>query len=99
VERTVSANAPNGSASAAAPVAERTSRRWQRRLESSARTLVVLLAMAGRALSEVALEAGLSCTRRTLVDVFVKRVGPVAGMQLSALAAVIHRLERGVRLM
>lgn len=98
VEQRVSPNAATGSASAA-PVAERTAQRWQRRLESSGRTLVVLLAMAGGLLGEVAIEVGLSCTRHALVDAFVKLVRPASGMQLSALAAVIHRLERGVRLM
>lgn len=98
VERTVNPNAPAASTSAA-PVAECTSRRWQRRLASSGRRLVVLLAMAGGVLGEVATEAGLTCTRRALVDAFVKLVRPAPSLQLSALAAVIHRLERGVRLM
>lgn len=98
VERTVSPNTLTGSSSAT-PVAERTSQRWQRRLGSSGRTLVVLLAMAGGLLGEVATEVGLCCTRCALVDAFVKFVRPVPGMQLGAFAAVIHRLERGVRLM
>jgi hypothetical protein len=98
VEQTVRPNAATGAANAA-PVAARTAQRWQRRLESSGRTLVVLLAMAGGVPGEVAVEAGLSCTRYALVDAFVKLVRPAPGMQLSALSAVIHRLERGVRLM
>ncbi len=98
VEQTVRPNAATEAANAA-PVAASTAQRWQRRLESAGRTLVVLLAMAGGLLGEVAVEAGLSCTRHALVDAFVKLVHPTPGMQLSALSAVIHRLERGVRLM
>lgn len=80
-------------------ISESTRQRWQARLASSGRTLVVLLAMAGGSLGELAVEVSLSCTRGELLDAFVEHVRPSPGMQLSALAAVVHRLERGVRLM
>jgi hypothetical protein len=83
----------------APPVSARTKQRWRRRLSSCGRQVAVLLAMAGGVLAELAAEIGLSCTRAALVEGFVKLVGPAPGMQLSALATVVHRLERGIRLM
>ena len=97
VEQVVAPRAPE---SASAPtVPEPTQQRWRRRLASSGRTLALLLAMAGGVLEKLATEAGLSCTRHALLDGFVKVVTAPPGMQLSALASVVHRLERGVRLM
>jgi hypothetical protein len=96
VERVVT---PVPESTSAPTVSERTQQRWRRRLASSARTLVLLLAMAGGVLEALATEASLSCTRRALLEAFVKVVRAPPGMQLAALAAVTHRLERGVRLM
>lgn len=80
-------------------ISARTAQRWRQRLASSGRLLVVLLAMAGARLAEVATEVGLGCTRGALVAAFVQVVRPTPGLQLAALATVVHRLARGIRLM
>lgn len=61
--------------------------------------LVTLLAVAGGALAELAATVGLDCTREAVLDAFVARVAPRVGMRLSAFAALVHRLEWGIRLM
>lgn len=61
--------------------------------------LVTLLAIAGGALAELAATVGLASTREAVLDAFVAAVALPAGMRLSGFAALIHRLERGVRLM
>lgn len=99
VERIVKPHAASEAQVAEVPISARTVQRWHSRLASSGRMLVVLLAMAGGPLTEVALQCGLSCTREDVVDAFVIGVAPAAGSRLSALAAVLHRLERGIRLM
>ena len=81
-------------------VSQTTQRRWQARLASSARVLCALLAMSGGAeLVEVGMAVGLDGTRGELVDAFQAVAPGVRGEQLSPLAAVLHRLERGIRLM
>ena len=85
--------------STAPPVRARTETRWRTRLASSARTLVVLLAMSGgAALEDVAKEVGLDGTRRELTVAYAARAGSEAGERLATLGALAHRLERGVRL-
>jgi hypothetical protein len=85
---------------AAPPVPATTQRRWQGRLASSARVLCVLLAISGGvALADVAMGAGLDATRGELLDAFNASVGIAIGRRLSALAVLLHRLERGIRLM
>lgn len=99
VERVVRPSAERSTATAP-PVPETTRRRWMGRLGSSARVLCVLLAMSGGAeLGTVAMQAGLGATRGELVDVFHSMAGGLSGERLSPLAAVVHRLERGIRLM
>jgi hypothetical protein len=84
----------------APPVPATTRRRWQARLRYSARVLCTLLAMSGGApLAQVAMHVGLDGTRGQLVDAFQRLVGAAAGERLSPLAALLHRLERGIRLM
>jgi hypothetical protein len=89
---------------AAREIPPRTVRRWQARLLSSAATLVVVLATAAEAvpvLRVVSTAIGLEATRAELVTEYERRVEPAPrrGQRLEALAAVIHRLELGVRLM
>lgn len=84
--------------SAAAP-SDQSSKRWRERLSSAGRMLVTLLAVAGGALAELAATVALGCSREAVLDAFVVWVAPPAGMRLSAFAALMHRLERGVRLM
>jgi len=61
--------------------------------------LVALLGAAGGTLAELAAAVGQHCTREAVLDAFVMAVGPPAGLRLSAFSALVHRLERGVRLM
>jgi hypothetical protein len=97
VERTVGKTPPLPSA---APIPERTERRWRSRLGCSAKQLVLLLATSGGALLEaIAQSVGLDATRLTLVDVHAQRVAVPKGQRLGDLAALVHRLERGLRLM
>jgi hypothetical protein len=85
---------------AAPPIPPRTEQRWRTRLASSARMLVVLLAASGGvALEAIASSVGLDASRADLTAAHadVARVAPSA--RLAALAELVHRLERGLRLM
>lgn len=90
-----------GDARATAPaVPEATRRRWQSRLLTSARAACALLAVSGGVtLVEVAMKVGLDGVRGDLLDTFNTIACPAAGERLSHLAALLHRLERGIRLM
>ena len=77
----------------------RTVKRWRARLESAARVLVVLLATSSALLAPIATTAGLDATRAELVEVHAQATGATSWGQLSTLAALAHRLERGIRLM
>jgi len=73
-------------------VPEQTRRRWRRRLTCAARSVVqALAASAAPALERVAAAVGLNATRRTLVE--------RCGQALAAMAALVHRLMPGLRLM
>jgi hypothetical protein len=99
VERTVVKPVP-ASTLDVAPIAERTARRWRARLAASARQLVLLLATSGGVLLEaIAKRASLWATRRSLVDVHAQMTDAQPGRKLAELAALVHRLERGIRLM
>jgi hypothetical protein len=100
VERAVSEEEP--AAATSSPIPEQTAQRWRARLASAARQLVVLLATSGGALLEaIAKQVGLVATRTELVDVHARIVAspPAPGRRLADLAALVHRLERGLRLM
>lgn len=101
VERTVAPPAREVEiAPPSAPIAARTERRWQTRLSSSARVLVVLLAMSGGLeLEQVARRVGLDATRAELVEGYAAAAATQPGERLSTLGALIDRLERGMRLM
>jgi hypothetical protein len=81
------------------PASERTQGRWRSRLSSSGQRLRALLVIAGGVLGELALAAPPVCTREQVLDAFLGHVQPEPGGRLSAFAAVLHRLERGARLM
>jgi len=92
--------AVEAAAAPAVPIPARTRRRWRERLAASARVLVVLLAVSGGAVLEgLAIRLGLDATRRELVVTHADLADLAAGERLSALAALVHRLERGIRLM
>jgi len=87
-----------------APIPERvpkpTAQRWRARLASMAIQLVVLLATSGGVLLEaIAKGAGLGATRTELVDVHAQMTEAPPGRRLADLATLVHRLERGIRLM
>ena len=97
VERVVEADAGPSSAPSVSPT---TQRRWRARLASSARVLCAVLTMSGGAeLVDVGMAVGLDGTRGELVEAFQAVGRGVRGERLSPLAAVLHRLERGMRLM
>jgi len=82
----------------------RTVRRWRTRLLASAATLIVVLGTAAdsvAALRAVVQTVGLDGTRAELVATYAKTVSPApkTGLRLATVAAVVHRLVRGVRLM
>jgi hypothetical protein len=88
------------SPSAAPPVPERTRCRWRSRLAATARVLVVLLAASGGlALEAVAAQVGLDASRADLVHTYAEQAHVAGGARLAAVAALTHRLERGIRLM
>jgi len=73
--------------------------RWLGRLASSARQAVVLMGSRGaEVLRAVAEATGLDASRRVLVDVYADTVAVPPGHRLGAVAAVLDRLERGIRL-
>jgi hypothetical protein len=62
--------------------------------------LVVLLAASGGlALEAVAAQVGLDACRAKFVRVYAEQTGVVRGARLEAVASLVHRLERGIRLM
>jgi hypothetical protein len=88
--------APENSSSARSPeghvVPEQTLRRWRRRLSSQARSVVQALAGSARpALERTAAALGLGATRRALIE--------RCAVSLAGLAALVHRLTPGLRLM
>lgn len=81
-------------------VPPRTRRRWQERLSSSGRQLVVLMASRGvQRVQRVAEVVGLGASRRELVAAYEGALDIADRASLGAMAALIDRLERGVRLM
>lgn len=98
VEQTVSADVPTERG--APPVPKRTAQRWRARLSSAAKQLVVLLALTSSApLEAIAKAVGLDATRWALVGAHAEAAASPIGHRLARLAALVHRLERGIRLM
>lgn len=90
----------NDSAPRSTLIPGRTRRRWLTRLLASAALLVVTLSTAETpALTTVAGAVGLRGTRRELVDVHTRIRAVPAGQKLMQIAALLHRLAPGVRLM
>jgi len=94
--------ASGGSASGQAlelrPVPKRTRDRWLGRLASSARQLVVLLATTGTTVVKAVAESvHLDATRRDLVEAYGAVCGVMSGTRFASLAALVDRLERGIR--
>jgi hypothetical protein len=99
VERIVSPRPPPPPP-APGPIPKTTARRWRERLASAARQLIMLLATSSGVLLEaIAKRAGLEATRLELVDVHAQMAAVPPERRLADLAALVHRLERGIRLM
>ena len=80
-------------------VPERTQRRWAARLCSSGALLVQILATSGQAvLVKIATAVGLAPMREAIVHEHAAQMGIGDGWKLATLAALIHRLAPGVRL-
>lgn len=100
VERVIEPEPDDTLAPVSAPIPVRTERRWRARIAAAARVLVVLLAASGGlALEHIAVRVGLDGTRAELVEVHTEATAARAGLRLAAVAALGHRLARGVRLM
>lgn len=81
-------------------VSERTERRWWQRLRSSARSLAQWLASSGKPLLEgIVHAAGIDAAREGLITVYATVIRPAPGHVMASLAALIHRLGPGIRLM
>lgn len=81
-------------------VPARTRARWWARLDSSARLLAQLFATeTGSALEALAQRLGLTSTRHALVLAYAAQTGAASGTRLASVAAIVHRLARGLRLM
>jgi hypothetical protein len=98
VERTAVPGAPPERG--APPIPRQTAGRWRARLAAAAKQLVVLLATSGGELLEpLAKTVGLDTTRQELVDEHAVVAESPVGRRLAEVAALVHRLERGIRLM
>jgi hypothetical protein len=85
-------------------VPERTQRRWRARLATSAALLVTIFAAAAdtwASFASIVARVGLGGRRAELVSAHVTVTKPplTGGLRLGSLAAVLHRLAPGVRLM
>jgi len=85
--------------STAPRVPPRTVRRWRGRLAAAAWALVQLLRAAAAAVATAVRTLGRQATRRDLVVTLAQIAGTPAGLQLATAAALLHDLQRGVRLM
>jgi hypothetical protein len=80
------------------PVPERTRARWLWRLATSARQLVVLLATTGTTVVKAVAESvELDATRRQLAEAYGSVCGVAPGTRFASLAALVDRLQRGIR--
>lgn len=81
-------------------IPERTERRFRARFASAALVLVLLLAASSKtALEAMTQSVGLGASRGGLVAVHTRATGSSPGARLAPLAALLHMLERGIRLM
>ncbi len=81
-------------------VPERTQARWRARAASAARKVIATLATAGTAAMDAVIgRAGLRATRCELITVYAALVCSEIEGSLESLAAMVHRLAPGVRVM
>ena len=80
------------------PVPARTAQRWRARLAQTARAATQALATSGAAvLREVAQRVGLGASRGALVKTYAEATA--SSSLMAPLAALLHRLSPGLRLM
>jgi hypothetical protein len=97
---TVEGAAIGPAAPAAVTVPKRTVRRWRARLATASSSLVEVLRKAGdAALVAVAGAVEATATRLRLVMTYAEATATPIGQRLARLAATIHRLVPGVRVM
>lgn len=81
-------------------IPERTERRFRARFACAALVAVLLLAASNKtALEAMAQRVGIDASRADLVAVHTRATGSSPGARLAPLAALLHMLERGIRLM
>lgn len=81
-------------------VPKRTQRRWAARLRTAASRLVEVLSASGQVLLEALVgRLGPQANREELVRQYASTMGTVSGLLLAELAAHVHRLAGGVRIM
>lgn len=88
----------NPGASMMPVVPARTRRRWKNRLASAARQIAHLLSQHDESVAKLARVLGFDATRRDLVELFVA-VRALGVHALEDIAATLHVLEPGIRLM
>jgi hypothetical protein len=99
VERVLLPQDTSSSSTKAPAIPKQTQKRWRARAASSARMIIVLLAASGVPRWEaLARGVGLDARRVDLVEMFARATSAVPGARLAPLAALVHGLERGVRL-
>jgi hypothetical protein len=82
------------------PVPARTRRRWRQRILAAALVLTQGLATSGReTLRTIAGAVGLEATHGELVAAHAAQAASAPGLRLAELAALVHRLVPGLRLM
>lgn len=85
---------------ASSPVPGRTRRRWKQRLSTAARSLLTALASSADAvIQRLAGSVADAASRLELVVAHARATGCSDGRRLSSLAALIHRLAPGIRVM
>ncbi|HRI66539.1 MAG TPA: hypothetical protein PK156_19960 [Polyangium sp.] len=69
-------------------------------MTTAAKQLAVPFAASGVVLlATIAKAVGLGSTRTEFVNAYDEQVKPLRGQRLGEVAALVHRLERGIRLM
>lgn len=94
------ATMPGAGAAASSPVPERTRRRWKQRLGTAARLLLMALASSTDAVvQQLADSMADAASRLELVLAHALATGCSDGWRLASLAAVIHQISPGIRVM
>ncbi len=94
------ATMPGASAAASSPVPKRTRRRWKQRLRTAARPLLMALASCADAvIQRLAGSVADAASRLELVVAYAQEADCSDGLRLASLAALIHQIAPGIRVM